>query len=166
MCKHENANIDKKLNSFSDSLNHALKTLEVSQNGNTDLLKENAKYLKKERNSKGEIIKLLIDTLTTILYTVGKSKINKDKGHFQVEPSPIFTPAQQENQSCNKSTIYVENLKSNVSIENIYKLIGLISTTYLCTNCLVDFPLNQQTKRTRGHDYMIAPKHVCDKLVN
>ena len=75
MCKHQNANIDKKLNSFSDSLNHALKTLEVSQNGNTDLLKENAKYLKKERNAKGDLIKFLIDTLTTILDTVGKSKI-------------------------------------------------------------------------------------------
>ena len=33
--------IDKRLNTFSDTLNHVLKKLEVSQNSNTDLLKEN-----------------------------------------------------------------------------------------------------------------------------
>ena len=32
--------IDKKLNTFSETLNHVLKKLEVSQNSNTDLLKK------------------------------------------------------------------------------------------------------------------------------
>ena len=109
--------IDKRLNNFSDTLNHVLKTLEVSQNSNTDLLKENVEYLKKELNSKDELIKSLIDTQTAILDTTGKSKRNEEKGYLQVEPSPILAPVQQENQSYHKSTIYVENLDSNVSID-------------------------------------------------
>ena len=36
-----------------------LKNLEVSQNSNSDLLKENVEYLKKELNSKDELIKSL-----------------------------------------------------------------------------------------------------------
>ena len=44
-CK--NSIIDKRLNNtFSDTLNHILKNLEVTQNSNTDLLKENVEYLK------------------------------------------------------------------------------------------------------------------------
>ena len=113
-------NFDKRLNTFLDTLNHVLKNLKVSQNSNTDLLKENVEYLKKELNSKDELIKSLIDTETAILDTIRKSKRNEEKGHLQVEPSPIFTPVQQENQSYHKNTIYVGNLDSNVSIEDIY----------------------------------------------
>ena len=81
---------------------------------------------------------------------------------MQVQPSPILTLVQQENQSYHKNTIYVGNLDSNVSIEDIYDIFGLKSTAYLRTDCHLDFPLNQQTK---GHVYMTAPKHVCDELV-
>ena len=52
-----------------------------------------------------------------------------------------------------------------MSIEDIYELFGLKSTAYLRSNCHVDFPLNQQTQKTRGHAYITAPKHVCDELV-
>ena len=113
--------IDKRLNTFSDTLNHVFKDLEVSQNSNTDLLKENVEYLKKELNSKDQLLKSLIDTQTAILDTIGKSKRDKGKGYLQVEPSLILTPEQQENQSYHKNTIYVANLDSNVSIEDIYK---------------------------------------------
>ena len=52
-----------------------------------------------------------------------------------------------------------------MSIEEIYKPFDLKSTIYLCTNCHVDFPLNQQTQKTKDHAYITAPKHVCDELV-
>ena len=42
---------------------------------------------------------------------------------------------------------------------------GLKLTAHLCTNCHVDFPLNQQTQKTEGQVYIKAPKHVCDELV-
>ena len=94
--------IRKRHNTFSDSLNH----------------------LKKELNSKDELTKSLTDTQTAILDTIGKSKRNKEKGHLQVEPSPILSQVQQENQCHHKNTIYVGNLDSKVSIEDIYKLFG------------------------------------------
>ena len=97
--------IDKRLNSFSDTLNHILKNLEVGQNSNTDLLKENVEYLMKELNSKDELIKSLVDTRTSILETIGKSKRNKEKRNLQVETSPILTPLQQDNQSHQKYNI-------------------------------------------------------------
>ena len=50
----------RRLNASSDSLNHVLKNLEISQNSNTNLLKENKEYLKKELNSKDDLIKLLM----------------------------------------------------------------------------------------------------------
>ena len=157
--------IDKRLNTFSDTLNHALKNLEVSQSSNTDLLIENVEYLKKELNSKDELIKFLVDIQTAILETIGKSKRNEEKRHLQVETSPILAPLQHDNHSHHKNTMYVGNLDSSVSIEDIYELFGLKSTAYLRSNCHVDFPLNQQTQKTRGHVYKTAPKHVCDELV-
>ena len=50
-------------------------------------------------NSKVQLIKSLIDLQTAILDTIGRFKRNEEKGHLQVEPSPILTPVQQENQS-------------------------------------------------------------------
>ena len=67
---------------MSRSKNHVLKDLEVSQNSNTDLLKENVEYLKKELNSKDELIKSLVGTQTAILETIGKSKRNEKKKTF------------------------------------------------------------------------------------
>ena len=86
--------INKRLNTFSDVLNPVL---EVSQNSNTDLLMENVEHLKKELNSKDELIKSLVDTQTAILETIGKSKRNEEKRHLQVETSPVLTPLQQNN---------------------------------------------------------------------
>ena len=74
-----------------------------------------------------------------------------------------MTPAQQEKQSQHKK-VYIANLDSKVSIEDIYELFGLKSTAYLRKNCHVDFPLNQQIQRTRGHVYITVPKYVCDEL--
>ena len=67
-------------------------------------------YLKKELNSKDELIKSLTDTQTAILDTIGKSKRNEEKGHLQVEPSPILILVQQENQSYHKKILYVGSL--------------------------------------------------------
>ena len=50
-------------------------------------------------------------------------------------------------------------------IEYIYNFFGLKLTAYFCTNYHVDFPLNQQTQKTKGCVYITAPKHVCDELV-
>ena len=75
--------------------------------------------MKKELNSKDELIKSLVDTQTAILETIGKSKGNEEKRHLQVETSLILTPLQQNNRSHHKNTIYVGNLDSNVSIEDI-----------------------------------------------
>ena len=88
-------------------------------------------YLKKELNSKDELITSLVDTQTAILETAEKSKRNEDKRDLQVETSPILTPLQQENQenqSHHRNTIYVGNLDSNMSIEDIYERFGLKST--------------------------------------
>ena len=79
--------IDERFHTFSDSLNHFLKNLEVTQNSSTDLLKENVECLKKKLNSKDKLIRSLIDTKTAILDTIGKSKRNAGKRHSQIEPS-------------------------------------------------------------------------------
>ena len=52
-----------------------------------------------------------------------------------------------------------------MSIEDIYEIFGIKSTAYLHSNCHVDFPLNQQTQKTKGLVSITALKHVCDELV-
>ena len=151
--------IDKRLNTFSDTLNHVLKNLKVSQSSDIDLLKTNVEYLKKEPNSKDELIKSLIDIQTAILDTIGKSKRNEEKDHLKVEPSPILTPVKTEKPILLQYTIYAGNLDSNVNIEDICEIAGLKSTAYLRTNCHLDFPLNQKTQKTKCHVYITA-KHV------
>ena len=69
-------------------------------------------------------MKSLIETQTTILGTIGKSKRKKEKGNLQVKPSPSLTPAQRENQSYNKDNI-CRKPRLKVSIENIYCFFGL-----------------------------------------
>ena len=64
------------------SLNQVLNNLATIRNSNNDLLKENVEYLKKQLNSKDELIKFLIDTQTAILDVIGKSKRNKKKMIF------------------------------------------------------------------------------------
>ena len=97
--------------------------------------------MRKELNTKDELTKSLVDTQTAILETIEKSKRNEEKRHLQVETSPILTPLQQDNQSHHKNIIYVGNVDSNMSIEDIYELFGLKSIAYLRSNCHVDFPL-------------------------
>ena len=89
--------------------------------------------MKKELNSKDELIQSLTDTQIAILETIGKSKRNEEKGHLQVESSLSLTPVHQENQSYHKNTIYTRNIDSNVSIED--ELSGLKSAAYLRANC-------------------------------
>ena len=64
------------------SLNQVLNNLATIRNSNNDLLKENVEYLKKQLNSKDELIKFLIDTQTAILDVIGKSKRNKKEMIF------------------------------------------------------------------------------------
>ena len=52
-----------------------------------------------------------------------------------------------------------------MSIEDIYNFFCLKLTAHLCTNCHVDFPLNQQTQEAKGPIYITATKHVCNELV-
>ena len=52
-----------------------------------------------------------------------------------------------------------------MSIEDIYNFFCLKLTAHLCTNCHVDFPLNQQTQKAKGPIYITATKHVCNELV-
>ena len=47
------------------------------------------------------------------------TKRNKEKGLFQVERSPLLTTVQQEDQSYHKNPIYVGNLISNMSTDDI-----------------------------------------------
>ena len=103
--------------------------------------------------------------LTAIVDTVGKSKRNKEKEHFQVEPSPFLTIVLQENQSYHKNPIYVGKLISNVNTEDIYNFFYLKLTAYLRTNCHVDLPVNQQTQKTKRSHLYNSTKHVCYDLV-
>ena len=58
--------------------------------------------MKRELNSKDELIKSLTDTQTAILDTIGKPKVNEEKRHFLIEPKTVLTLTQQGIQSLYK----------------------------------------------------------------
>ena len=84
---------------------------------------------------------------------------------MQVEASPILTTVQEENQSYHKNRTHP--WKPNLKCEHWRHLhfFCLKLTAHLCTNCHVDFPLNQQTQKPKGPIYITATKHVCNELV-
>ena len=48
---------------------------------------------------------------------------------------------------------------------DLVKLFGLKATNYLVDNCSIKMSNLQQNGRHNGHAFILAPFHVCDKLV-
>ena len=48
---------------------------------------------------------------------------------------------------------------------DLVKLFGLKATNYLADNCSIKMSNLQQNGRHNGHAFILAPFHVCDKLV-
>ena len=72
----EFSEVNKKINSVSDNMNHLSKIYDTIQKDRSLLLNENIEFLKNELKSKYEMIKSVIETQTLVLETVKRSKAN------------------------------------------------------------------------------------------
>ena len=172
----EISEIDKKVNSFSETLNQILKDLEKMQKYHTFLLRENTEFLKNELKSKDETIKSLIETQTLILDSLKTTRINQDlvqekvpdKTHEKVQEK--FEQNQVNHNTYNresdkKKTLFLGNLSSFVTYNDIMGFFGLNATKYFRENCKLDFPINPQPGKNKGCAYLTIPAHVADEII-
>ena len=71
--------------------------------------------------------------------------------------------SQQLKHICKK--LYVGNLNTNITKDNINELFGLKSTDYLRQNCNVEIPIDRNTEKSKGFAFLKASPHVSDELV-
>ena len=70
----------------------------------------------------------------------------------------------------NSQKLYVGNLDTNVTKEDINELFGLKSTEYLGQNCSVEMPIDKNTRKSKGFAFLKdvsehVPQHVSDELI-
>ena len=61
--------------------------------------------------------------------------------------------------------MFIENLHSDTTEEDLYKLFGLRSTQYLKQNCLVNIPLVNKTGKSKGFPFIVTPEKVHQDLL-
>ena len=64
-----------------------------------------------------------------------------------------------------KKQLFVGNLHSDATEENLYKLFGLRLTQYLKQNCLVNMPLINKTRKSKVFAFIVAPEKVHQDLL-
>ena len=61
--------------------------------------------------------------------------------------------------------LFIRNLHSDATEEDLYKLFGLRSTQYFKQNCLVNMPLIKTTGKSKGFAFIIIPEKVHQSLL-
>lgn len=64
-----------------------------------------------------------------------------------------------------KKRIYVGNLGSNVSSDELIQLFGLGTTPFLQKNCHVELPCCEKTGKTKNFAIVTVPEHVHSELM-
>ena len=64
-----------------------------------------------------------------------------------------------------KKQLFIENLHSDTTEEDPYKLFGLRSAQYLKQNCLVNMPLINKTGKSKGFAFIVTPEKVHQDLL-
>ena len=65
----------------------------------------------------------------------------------------------------NSKKLYVGNLNTNVTEEDINELFGLKSTEYLRQNCIVEMPIDKNPEKSKGFAFLKVPQHVSDEVI-
>ena len=61
--------------------------------------------------------------------------------------------------------MFIGNLHSDTTEEDLYKLFGLRSAQYLKQNCLVNMPLINKTGKSKGFAFIVTPEKVHQDLL-
>ena len=77
------------------------------------------------------------------------------------------TPKIQQNQTqkspqVEHKRIYIGNLNKSSSEEDIAKLLGLRTTSYLSENCFIEI---SRGRKNISYAFITAPEHVCNELI-
>ena len=64
-----------------------------------------------------------------------------------------------------KKQLFIGNLHSDTTEEDLYKLFGLRSTQYLKQNCLVNMPLINKTGKSKGFAFIVTSEKIPQDLL-
>ena len=68
-------------------------------------------------------------------------------------------------ESDKKKTLFLGNLNSFVTYNDIMGFFGLNATKYLRENCKLDFLINPQTGKNKGCAYLTIPANVAEEII-
>ena len=97
---------------------------------------------------------------------------NKERTHSVNAYQELLDINQKGNQTTHtnkeiseKKQLFIGNLHSDTTEDDIYKLFGLRSTQYLNQNCLVNMPLVDKIRKSKGFAFIVTPEKVHQKLM-
>ena len=92
---------------------------------------------------------------------------NKEKTNLENADQEISDINQNGNQTTytnsdisGKKQLFIGNLHSDTTEEDLYKLFSLRSTQYLKLNCLVNMPLINKMGKSKGFVFIVTPEKV------
>ena len=130
--------------------------------------------MKNELLSKNEIITTSINKQTDLLEksksyaTIQKSPYKNKHQYTQRSQQEKLQKTQIQQKQTQKSPqvehkrIYKGNLNKSSSEEDIAKLLGLRTTSYLSENCFIEI---SRGRKNISYAFITAPEHVCNELI-
>ena len=106
-------------------------------------------------------------TTTRIIQDLVQEKV-PDKAHDKVQEKVEKNQVNHNTynrESDKKKTLFLGNLSSFVTYNDIMGFLGLNATKYFRENCKLDFPINPQTGKNKGCAYLTIPAHVADEII-
>ena len=160
--------------SYFEKISKTVANIEYCQNQNTKTLQQNIANFTNELLSKNEIITTPTNKHTDLLEkseshaTIQKSPY-KDKHRYNprsqqenLQKSQIQQNETQKSPQVERKLLNIGSLSKNSSEEDIVKLLGLRTTSYLSENSFFEMPLG---RKNRNYAFITAPEHVYNKLI-
>ena len=97
---------------------------------------------------------------------------NKEKTNSENADQELSDINQNRNQTIytnrdisEKKQLFLENIHSDTTEEDLYKLCGLISTQNFKQNCLVNIPLINKEEKSKAFAFIVTPEKVHQDLL-
>ena len=119
---------------------------------------------------KDEIIKILIETETSILDAVSKPSVKEEDRAVALIRNRRKEEMQSQKSLCKKNdkepkNIYIGNLSLNTKIDDLYELLGLRSTKCLGQKYKINMQVNEKSSKCWGFVICVSTEHLQKEIL-
>ena len=119
---------------------------------------------------KDEIIKILIETETSILDAVSKPSVKEEDRAVALIRNRRKEEMQSQKSLCKKNdkepkNIYIGNLSLNTKIDDLYELLGLRSTKCLGQKYKINKQVNEKSSKCWGFVICVSTEHLQKEIL-